>query len=172
VETIVNKEDRKIADGNDERSEVLQKLIEELGGMQREVMIRTSGKFKPSYIYRSLCHSSCWKSNPSWESNAGESITCSPMVHNVLAPAVMWGRHWGLDARSIAEAAEGTRLRHGALAPEFSCGQMGKDDSLKLIVGTACCSSNHSVGPFRLRELNSVEVMPETWWLEFLKISI
>jgi hypothetical protein len=51
VETIVNKEDRKMADWNNERSEVLQKLIEEIEGIQREVMIRTLGKFKPLYIY-------------------------------------------------------------------------------------------------------------------------
>jgi hypothetical protein len=140
---------------------VLQKLIEELGGIQREVIIRTSGKFKPLYIYRSLYHFLYWKSNPSWESNTGEFITCSPIVYNVLASAVIWERYWGLDTRSITEAAEGTQLRYGILAPEFSCRQIGKDDSLKLIISTAYCSSNHSVGPFCLRELNSVEVMPE-----------
>jgi hypothetical protein len=35
------------------------KMIEELGRMQREVMIRTSGKCGPLYIHRSLCPSSC-----------------------------------------------------------------------------------------------------------------
>jgi hypothetical protein len=39
VETIINKEDRKMA-GSDKRSEVLQKLVEELGGIKREVIIR------------------------------------------------------------------------------------------------------------------------------------
>ena len=66
-----------------------------------------------------------------------------------------------MDIRSIAKVAEGIRLRHGTLALEFSYRQMGKDDSLKRSVSTTCCSSNHSIGPFRLREINLVEVILE-----------
>jgi hypothetical protein len=52
-------------------------------------MIRTLGKFKPLYIYRSLYYSLCWKSNPSWEFNTRESITCSLMVYDVLALVII-----------------------------------------------------------------------------------
>ena len=56
------------------RSEMLQKLLEEFGGIQKEVMIKLEGDSYP-YIFIDPLPFFTWEFNPSRESNAGESTT-------------------------------------------------------------------------------------------------
>lgn len=63
------------------------KLLEEFGGKQWKVMIKREGEFLLLYTHQFAHNSSYGKSNPSWEPNGGESVTCSPWLqHDVLAP--------------------------------------------------------------------------------------
>ena len=63
------------------------------------------GKFVPLYIYRFSCYSSHWKSKPFWETNTGESITCSPWLQqDVLAPWIIKDGFAGSSCSNVGEA--------------------------------------------------------------------
>jgi hypothetical protein len=66
----------------------------------------------------------------------------------------------------IAKEAGGTQLRHGALAPDLSCGQVGRDGQFEAEYWYRMLQFQ----PLGKTEPNSVEAMPEIWYRGLIHI--